>query len=108
MPRLIDEDKAKEVLTDYYHIRTKVQKIALEEAFSRVPTVDIPTVDIPTVDAEPVRHGRWGKTGQSFVSPNKFRNYFCSECGLELDEHIRLKPNYCPNCGAKMDGGEDE
>lgn len=51
-----------------------------------------------------VRHGRWEKTGQSFVNPNKFRNYFCSECGLELDEHIRSKPNYCPNCGAKMDG----
>ena len=56
----------------------------------------------PTVDAEPVKHGRWLKTGQSFVNPNKFRNYFCSECGLELDEHIRSKPNYCPNCGAKM------
>ena len=40
MPRLIDEDKAKEVLTDYYHIRTKVQKIALEEAFSRITTVE--------------------------------------------------------------------
>ena len=40
MPRLIEEDKAKEVLTDYYHIRTKVQQIALEEAFSRIPTVE--------------------------------------------------------------------
>lgn len=55
-----------------------------------------------TVDIE--KHGRWLKTGQSFVNPNKFKNYFCSECGLELDEHIRSKPNYCPNCGAKMDG----
>ncbi len=40
MPRLIDEDKAKEVLTDYYHISTDIQRIALEEAFSRIPTVE--------------------------------------------------------------------
>jgi len=40
MPRLIDENKAKEVLTDYYHIRTNIQQIAMEEAFSRVPTVE--------------------------------------------------------------------
>ena len=58
--------------------------------------------NIPTADAEPVKHGHWLKTGQSFVNPNKFRNYLCSVCGLELDEHIRSKPNYCPNCGAIM------
>ena len=40
MPRLIEEDKAKEVFTDYYHIHTTIQQIALEEAFSRVPTVN--------------------------------------------------------------------
>ena len=46
--------------------------------------------------------GKWLKTGQSFVYPDKFRNYFCSVCGFELDTHIRQEPNYCPNCGAKM------
>ena len=40
MPRLIDEDKAKEVLTDYYHISTDIQQIAMNEAFSRIPTVE--------------------------------------------------------------------
>ena len=45
MPRLIEEDKAKEVLTDYYHISTDIQQIALEEAFSRIPTVKAITVE---------------------------------------------------------------
>ncbi len=49
------------------------------------------------------RTGKWLKTGQSFVNPNKFRNYCCSECGWELDEHIRTEPHYCQNCGAKME-----
>ena len=51
--------------------------------------------------------GKWYKTGQSFINPNKFRNYGCSNCFYELDEHIRIEPNFCPNCGAYMKGGEE-
>lgn len=58
--------------------------------------------DAPTIEAEPIKHGRWLKTGQSFVFPEKFRNYFCSECGFELDKSIRTEYHYCPNCGALM------
>ena len=47
-------------------------------------------------------HGVWARTGQSFVNPNKFRNFCCSNCFWELDEHIRVEPNFCPNCGADM------
>lgn len=39
-------------------------------------------------DVQRVRHGKW-------VDGMK-----CSECG-QVDT---TKPNYCPNCGAKMDG----
>ena len=46
--------------------------------------------------------GHWIKTGQSFYKPNSFRNFCCSECMWELDEHIRKAPNFCPNCGADM------
>ena len=61
------------------------------------------------VEFKPVKHGRWLKTGQSFIFPEKFRNYFCSECLFELDrKSIRTEYRYCPNCGAKMDGGENE
>ena len=42
------------------------------------------------MDAEPVRHGRWE------------HGMRCTQCGqIDLS-----KPNYCPNCGAKMDGGK--
>lgn len=47
--------------------------------------------------------GKWLKSGQSLIYPEKFRNYFCSECGFELDEHVRTELPYCPNCGVKMD-----
>jgi len=40
MARLIDESKAYEVLTDYYHHSTDAQHAALREALGRVETVD--------------------------------------------------------------------
>ena len=49
-------------------------------------------------------HGMWYRTGQSFIHPYKFRNFGCSVCHHELDEHIKEEPNFCPNCGADMRG----
>lgn len=51
--------------------------------------------EIPAADVAPVVHGRWVFGGDGCV--------ICSECNEEEsnDNHR----NYCPNCGAKMDGG---
>ena len=63
---------------------------------------------IPSADVEPVRHGQWIR--ESVGSDNSLAGYFeiamaeCSECGT----CIMGKPNYCPNCGAKMDEKEQE
>ena len=48
----------------------------------------------PSVDAAPVVHGRWINNS----ALNK-----CSKCRTYWD----TKTNFCPNCGAKMDGKED-
>ena len=53
-----------------------------------------------SLDAVPVRHGKW-------ISKSTGGEYFdcCSECGyVEWD----APNNYCPNCGARMDGESDE
>lgn len=50
----------------------------------------------PTID--PVRHGYWKETDDPM-----FRA--CSVCGYL--EWVGLWNNYCPECGAKMDGGEE-
>lgn len=52
---------------------------------------------IPAADVEPVRHGRWGKKQGGFW---EFAN--CSVCGQKTAT-VGIPPNYCPNCGAKMD-----
>lgn len=48
-------------------------------------------------DVEPVRHGRWGKRQGGF-----WEFAACSLCG-EKTPTVGITPNYCPNCGAKMD-----
>ena len=56
----------------------------------------------PTADVVEVRHGEW----------NKFE---CSVCGkvsptvhLDMENEYKIrKTPYCPNCGAKMNGKDD-
>ena len=56
--------------------------------------------DAPTVDAVEVVHGHWYK------APH--HPYRCSYCGemalLDMYGESHERSNYCPNCGAKMDG----
>lgn len=52
---------------------------------------------IPAADVEPVRHGRWGKKQGGF-----WEFAACSLCG-EKAPTVGIIPNFCPNCGAKMD-----
>lgn len=58
--------------------------------------------NIPNVDVAPVVHGRWG-TGRFNLETGNYEEQ-CTRCRNFSKEYG--KP-YCPNCGAKMDGGAD-
>ena len=59
----------------------------------------------PTIEAEPVRHGHW-------ISLTNCSNsgVYCSVCHKKVyredyawcNRKNKLRSNYCPNCGAKM------
>lgn len=59
----------------------------------------------PTITyADLVPHGEWRFVCQIFCDGGYDDIYVCSECYEELDIGIgKGLPNYCPNCGAKMD-----
>ena len=58
--------------------------------------------ELPAADVAEVRHGRWIDAYPD-IEPNPMFMYgICSECGFE--QGISKYLNYCPNCGAKMDG----
>ena len=58
-----------------------------------------------TVDAVEVVHGRWDDSGR-YQFPSGAKAIRCSICGCALSEsEYRLfNWNYCPVCGARMDG----
>lgn len=59
---------------------------------------------VPAADVAEVVHGRWIK--DDFLSDDVNNAEKCSRCG-ELIGWFGNLPNYCPNCWAKMDGGND-
>ena len=56
----------------------------------------------PTVDAVEVVHGEWGEIYT--CHGERLWGYKCSQC----EQDNPNKSNYCPNCGAKMDGGNED
>ena len=58
--------------------------------------------EVPKADVQEVRHGKWIEKPYLLGTSN-----FCSLCG-ENYGMPHGKHNFCPNCGAKMDRGEQE
>lgn len=74
---------------------------------------------IDAVDIAHEEHGYWIEVRESeisgwnpeFAGYDPVGWYECSQCGAEAifdcnDEYVLLK--YCPNCGARMDGGMND
>ena len=58
----------------------------------------------PSVDVVPVVHGRWIHDGCRVKGGIDWCH--CSECGKS--DNFCARTNYCPKCGAKMDGGDGD
>ena len=55
-------------------------------------------VNIHTIEAEPVKNGMWE------TNSDRPDSLICSICKCGFDMWKHDPHNYCPNCGAKMDG----
>ena len=85
---LIDREAVREFIKSYSHSTDVVYHMEKH------------LYEVPTIDAVPVVHGEW----LPMYDGNEYGDVFqcgcyCSECGEELQS----EPNYCPNCGAKME-----
>lgn len=66
--------------------------------------------ELPAADVAPVVHGRWiswEKAGNYVPSPDRHECSVCHDAAQVLVNGFELLSDYCPNCGAKMDGGAD-
>lgn len=87
----IEREKVLEIAKDKYYSdfhKSMADLISLRELLE----------DTPDEDVVEVRHGKW--VYGEFDIPH------CSECGVEVMPNN--VSNYCPNCGAKMDGKDGE
>ena len=85
MARLIDADAL-------------IEEALTEGAYGYVDALQIAIA--PTVDAALVRHGQWE------TNSDRPDTLICSVCKCGFDMWKHDPHNFCPNCGAKMDGGE--
>ena len=92
-------------MTEYIEREKVLSKAApVEGCFSdMISAYDV--VMLPAADVAPVRHGQWEK---------KSGLYSCSECGKTCPYDVQADVieywacNYCPHCGCRMDGGDND
>ena len=77
----------------------------IEEHIRKLGCIDF----IARADIQEIKHGEW----KSFHSEDTlYGSYYCSACGHGQDIgmiiSLTTEFKYCPNCGAKMDGGVKE
>lgn len=124
MARLIDANTLKSMVTEgtdrapegiqliYMECVQKIKQ-AVVEFVEKIPDVEVVpkkyhedclALANERCTAQMPKHGRWIETQEGT---------FCSECDknpLEVGEYhvANYHAAYCPHCGAKMDGGEDD
>ena len=107
--RLIDAEKLQRVFNE---VSTSIMREPkMTKDMEHIVRACIMTTEIindaPTIEAVPVKHGRWISKGIWIE---------CSNCKKALIRdniegaaiYENGLPEYCPRCGAKMDGGEVE
>lgn len=86
------------------------RKAALKAIYtSTAPALEVKAM--PAADVVEVRHGRWhDKTWTTEDDWSCYNHHvvICSVCNKQFDYVINEKSNFCPSCGAKMDGGKNE
>ena len=98
--RLIDAEKLAEVHNRYLaKLRNSGISVGLRMGIKTCLTF---LNNANTIEAEPVKKGRWE------TNSDRPDSLICSICKCGFDMWKHDPHNYCPNCGAKMDGDRKE
>ena len=96
MAEYIEREAISEEIRKYYY--KNPPNFSYGEGFDRgLDRAQRAILDAPATDVAPVRHGRWIASHDEFCQ--------CSLCKYPVYAAWNTT-NYCPNCGAKMDGGD--
>ena len=94
-------------MAEYIDKKELIQRIKQEPTDGMLTEEILTAIDeIEIADVAKFRHGKWERKENT-----KVYWYACSSCGEDVpkneygDDYFS---DYCPNCGAKMDLGDDE
>ena len=80
-------------------------------SFDNIEIVEKFQIDrMPTIDPESLRpRGTWEGTADGYANGELvYDTWTCSECGYTVDtDDPDDLTKFCPNCGAKMEGGHN-
>ena len=96
-------------MAEYIEREAAIRVVNGQSSFTMTRSSLIDSISkLPAADVAPVVHGKWVVR---FDGPYKRRRCYCSHCGKHNGvggiAQNQEKP-YCPNCGAKMDGGDSD
>ena len=104
MAKYIDADVLHIKMEDLYEHHIEMRNFSANGAVA--DCLDL-LDETPTADVVEVKHGEW-----FLLDECSNEGVYCSVCHKKVYKKCyanqKLKSKYCPNCGAKMDGGKAE
>lgn len=96
MAEYITKSKLKEYIEKYCNPEGCIRITAEDVYKTALTTIEC----VPTADVVEVKHGEWLEIIKDIGRGRTLISYQCNQC----DVYTAKELNYCPNCGAKMDG----
>ena len=98
MAEYIEREKTVELLRSLGNREYRKEKGTIQDAIKMISYQEY----TPAANVAPVIHGRWLRADDFVI---------CSQCEAEMNQKNSLGvdnfKNYCPNCGARMDGNKN-
>ena len=100
MAEYIDLEAAFNAITDF------AGKASTRSAYEAIWKSARALKKIPAADVAPVVHGRWIEPSRLYYGAKQYECSLCYSDTFWKKHSITEKYPHCPNCGAKMDGGD--
>lgn len=107
MAEYIEREKTVELLRSLGNREYRKEKGTIQDAIKMISYPEY----TPAADVAPVVHARWiswEEAGNFVPSPDRHECSVCHDAAQVLVNGFELLSDYCPNCGAKMDGGDSD
>ena len=105
--RAIDADKLIKWLNVFIRRYVDLYSIGFVDGIKRAIEGTTELAETPLTYEDLVPHGRWVDVPYVYFGAKRYMCDQCADDDFWKDRIVTTKDSYCPNCGAKMDGGKE-